>query len=86
MKSSTLAFLAFSAVMRRSWAAVVPGDVRQNEEVESGNEEQGYAGVLVSKGGRVLSLTAFTIVDGRVVAMDILADGERLVGRIAYFT
>jgi RNA polymerase sigma factor (sigma-70 family) len=38
----------------------------------------GAAGVLVGQGGRVLSLTAFTVVDGRVVAMDILADGERL--------
>lgn len=38
----------------------------------------GAAGVLVSQGGRVLSLTAFTIMGGRVVAMDILADGERL--------
>lgn len=38
----------------------------------------GAAGVLVGQGGRVFSLTAFTVVDGRVVAMDILADGERL--------
>lgn len=42
----------------------------------------GAAGVLVSQGGRVLSLTAFTIVDGRVAAMDILADGERLEGLV----
>jgi RNA polymerase sigma factor (sigma-70 family) len=40
----------------------------------------GAAGVLVSHGGRVRSLTAFTIVDGRIVAMDILADPERLEG------
>lgn len=38
----------------------------------------GAAGVLVTRGGRVLSLIAFTIVDGRIVAMDILADPERL--------
>lgn len=40
----------------------------------------GAAGVLVTQGGRVLSLTAFTIVDGRIVAMDILADPARLKG------
>lgn len=40
----------------------------------------GAAGVIVSQGGRMLSLTGFTIVDGRVVAMDILADRERLAG------
>lgn len=40
----------------------------------------GAAGVLVTQGGRALSLTAFTIVDGRIVAMDILADPERLEG------
>lgn len=38
----------------------------------------GAAGVLVTRGGRVLSLIAFTIVDGRIVAMDILADQDRL--------
>lgn len=38
----------------------------------------GAAGVLVSHGGRVRSLTAFTVVDGRIVAMDILAEPERL--------
>ncbi|NIP83893.1 MAG: sigma-70 family RNA polymerase sigma factor [Gemmatimonadetes bacterium] len=38
----------------------------------------GAAGVLVSQGGRVRSLTAFTVVDGRIVAMDILADPDRL--------
>jgi RNA polymerase sigma factor (sigma-70 family) len=38
----------------------------------------GAAGVLVSHGGRVRSLTAFTVVDGRIVALDILADPERL--------
>lgn len=40
----------------------------------------GAAGVLVGQGGRMLSLTAFTIVDGRIVAMDVLADPERLEG------
>lgn len=38
----------------------------------------GAAGVLVSQGGRVLSLIGFTIVSERIVAMDILADPERL--------
>lgn len=46
----------------------------------------GAAGVLVRQGGRALSLTAFTIVDERVVAMDILADGERLKRLVAHFT
>lgn len=38
----------------------------------------GAAGILVGQGGRVFSLTAFTIVDGRIVAMNILADPERV--------
>lgn len=38
----------------------------------------GAAGVIVTQGGRVLSLTGFTIVNGRITAMDILADRERL--------
>ena len=42
----------------------------------------GAAGVLVGQGGRVFSLTAFTVVEGRVVAMDILADPERLQGLV----
>jgi RNA polymerase sigma factor (sigma-70 family) len=42
----------------------------------------GAAGVLVSHGGRARSLTAFTIVDGRIVAMDILADPERLAALV----
>lgn len=42
----------------------------------------GAAGVLVSQGGRVLSLIGFTIVDGRIAAMDILADPERLKGLV----
>jgi RNA polymerase sigma factor (sigma-70 family) len=44
----------------------------------------GAAGVLVSHGDRVRSLTAFTIVDGRIVAMDILADPERLAALVPH--
>ncbi len=40
----------------------------------------GAAGIIVAQNGRVLSLTSFTIVGGRVVAMDILADRARLEG------
>lgn len=40
----------------------------------------GAAGVIVEEAGRVVSLIGFTVVKGRVVAMDILADSERLEG------
>ncbi|ATO17612.1 RNA polymerase subunit sigma-70 [Micromonospora sp. WMMA2032] len=38
----------------------------------------GAAGVLVSTGGRTLSVMAFTIVAGRVAAVDVIADPRRL--------
>ncbi|WP_435794677.1 RNA polymerase sigma factor SigJ [Micromonospora sediminicola] len=38
----------------------------------------GAAGVLVSAGGRTLSVMAFTVVDGRVAAVDVIADPRRL--------
>lgn len=39
----------------------------------------GAVGIIVTQPrGRVLSLTGFTIVNGRIAAMDILADPERL--------
>lgn len=41
----------------------------------------GVVGVLTAPEGKVFSLTAFTVTDGKVAAMDILADPERL-GRI----
>jgi DNA-directed RNA polymerase specialized sigma24 family protein len=40
----------------------------------------GAAGILVAQGARLMSLIAFTVAEGRVVAMDILADRERLQG------
>jgi RNA polymerase sigma-70 factor (ECF subfamily) len=40
----------------------------------------GAAGVVTVAGGRVLSVMAFTVVDGKVVAIDVLADPERLAG------
>lgn len=43
----------------------------------------GAAGILVGPDDRVFSLTAFTIVGGRVVAMDILADPDRLQAALA---
>jgi RNA polymerase sigma-70 factor (ECF subfamily) len=48
------------------------------DQVEEHVLVNGAAGVLVARGRRVLSLTAFTIVGGRIAAMDILADPERL--------
>lgn len=42
----------------------------------------GAAGVVVGQGGKVFSLIAFTVVDGRIAAMDILADPERLEGLV----
>ncbi|SBT66450.1 RNA polymerase, sigma subunit, ECF family [Micromonospora sediminicola] len=38
----------------------------------------GAAGVLVSAGGRTLSVMAFTVVAGRVAAVDVIADPRRL--------
>jgi len=38
----------------------------------------GVVGVLTAPEGRAFSLTAFTVTDGKVVAMDILADPDRL--------
>ncbi|MFG2054489.1 RNA polymerase sigma factor SigJ [Micromonospora sp. NPDC048930] len=38
----------------------------------------GAAGILVSAGGRPLSVMAFTVSDGRIAAIDVIADPERL--------
>ena len=40
----------------------------------------GAAGVMVVAGGRVVSIMGFTVVGGRVVAIDALADPDRLAG------
>ncbi|MQA60889.1 MAG: sigma-70 family RNA polymerase sigma factor [Actinophytocola sp.] len=40
----------------------------------------GAAGVVVIAGGRVLSVMGFTITRGRIVAIDVLADPDRLPG------
>ena len=41
----------------------------------------GAAGVLVLAGGRPLSVMGFTVVGGRVAAIDVLTDPDRL-GRL----
>lgn len=38
----------------------------------------GAAGVITARDGRVVSVTAFTVVGGRIVAVDVLADPLRL--------
>ena len=38
----------------------------------------GSAGVLVVEGGQLKSITGFTVVSGRIVAIDVLADPRRL--------
>jgi ketosteroid isomerase-like protein len=38
----------------------------------------GTAGVVVASGGRPLSVMGFTVTDGRITAIDVLADPERL--------
>jgi RNA polymerase sigma factor (sigma-70 family) len=38
----------------------------------------GAAGVVVSDGGTPISVMGFTVVDGRIVAIDVVADPERL--------
>ncbi|MFC8665106.1 RNA polymerase sigma factor SigJ [Streptomyces sp. NPDC057199] len=40
----------------------------------------GGVGVVTAPDGQPLSVTALTVVDGRIVAMDILSDPERLAG------
>ncbi|MEU5124845.1 sigma-70 family RNA polymerase sigma factor [Streptomyces mobaraensis] len=40
----------------------------------------GTAGVVVVMKGRLLSVMAFTVVDGRIAAVDVLMDPERLAG------
>ncbi|MEU6488061.1 RNA polymerase sigma factor SigJ [Streptomyces sp. NPDC046887] len=40
----------------------------------------GAAGVVVAAGGRPMSVMGFTVVDGLVVAIDVVADPERLTG------
>ncbi|MDG4795136.1 hypothetical protein [Micromonospora sp. WMMD1082] len=38
----------------------------------------GAAGILVSAAGRPLSVMAFTVTDGRIAAIEVIADTERL--------
>ena len=38
----------------------------------------GAPGVVVAPEGKVISVMAFTVVDGRVAAIDAIADPERL--------
>ena len=40
----------------------------------------GTAGAVVVAGGRLLSVMAFTVADGRVAAIDVLLDPDRLAG------
>jgi RNA polymerase sigma factor (sigma-70 family) len=40
----------------------------------------GVAGVVVAPGGRLRSVMGFTVVDGKIVAIDALADPDRLEG------
>jgi RNA polymerase sigma factor (sigma-70 family) len=54
--------LMFAGPSRKAWPAVV----------------NGAAGVVVTGDGRLVSVMAFTVSDGRVVAIDALGDPERL--------
>jgi RNA polymerase sigma factor (sigma-70 family) len=54
--------LMFAGPSRKAWPAVV----------------NGAAGVVVTVDGRLVSVMAFTVSDGRVVAIDALGDPERL--------
>lgn len=38
----------------------------------------GVAGVVVARDGRPLSIMAFNVVEGRITAIDVLADPDRL--------
>ncbi|WP_354641472.1 sigma-70 family RNA polymerase sigma factor [Kitasatospora camelliae] len=66
----------------RGAAAVAGGAVTFARLAESARPAlvNGVAGVVAVKDGRPASVVAFTVVDGRVLALDILADPERLAG------
>ena len=38
----------------------------------------GAAGAVITMGGRVVTVMAFTVVDGRIVELDTLSDPDRL--------
>ncbi len=40
----------------------------------------GAAGVVVTTDGRPVSIMGFTVVGGRIVAIDVVADPDRLAG------
>lgn len=40
----------------------------------------GSAGAVIATGGKVLSIMAFIVVNGRIVDMDVLSDPRRLAG------
>ena len=42
----------------------------------------GVAGAVVAPRGRAFSVMSFTVADGRIVAIDVLVDPERLDGWI----
>jgi RNA polymerase sigma-70 factor, ECF subfamily len=63
--------LTFSGSGRQLWPAVV----------------NGVAGVVVTAGGRAVAVMGFTVAGGRIVAIDALADLDRLAGLdLAAFT
>jgi RNA polymerase sigma-70 factor (ECF subfamily) len=40
----------------------------------------GYPGLVIAPGGRAVAVAAFTIADGRITAIDVVADPEKLRG------
>ena len=56
---------------RRSWSTRLAPFVRPALV-------NGAAGAVVVAGGRALSVMGFTVADGRIVAIDVLSDPDRL--------
>jgi hypothetical protein len=74
-------------VARAGLSTVLPGAPAVAEQARSGRRfapfvrpavVNGSAGALVVAGGRLLSVMAFTVPDGRIVAIDALHDPDRL--------
>jgi RNA polymerase sigma-70 factor (ECF subfamily) len=68
------------SAVRRGAETVASGAIMfaSPEHVEMSAMVNGAAGAVITVDGRLLSVMAFTVVDGRIREIDVLADGERL--------
>ena len=65
-------FSAFSVFTHKPWVVARPQAVLRSALVN------GAAGVVVEIAGRVVAVMAFTVAEGRIVAIDALNDPDRL--------